>query len=210
MRLTSAVTDTFNFFEQMRAALRAMESTISAPNRCLTADGQRREQLLRDIAKGDLAKQRQLSKLLPAAVPPDFDINELIADAKKSGPRDVLRLWKTGGKYDFKKGGRPQYQEFGNWAAGAFAEASPWMTQAVMQRGAGAYQEFFQPQNYMPEFGHAWDLLSDLNGDHPEDSAWIANGYQAGKLLDEGGNGSLRFERNRLIEPYGDFRPLMP
>ena len=80
----------------------------------------------------------------------------------------------TGQPWDYKNTIAPQYANFGNFNFG-YTAAVIGLPLDIALRGAGAYQEFFQTQNYLPEFGHFY--LTPPYGDDPMDEDYIVRGW---------------------------------
>ncbi len=156
------------------------------------------------MAGGNSDKVRRLVELVPDRVPAGFSWKEFKAAAKDSNIFDTYEHFKTGGKYDFKKNGHPEYADFGNWAAGAYAKEASWLGVEGMKRAAGCYQKFgaSQRKNYKSEYGSCYNLLSEKNGDDPLDTQKIGKGGQASDVADEV-RGTQR--ETRAPEPKSDW-----
>lgn len=83
----------------------------------------------------------------------------------------MFRLFSSGGEMDYKRGGREEYRDFGNFNYGAFGSAhgySPY----VLHSGAGIQQ--LRDGRWEREFGIPF--LSDRLGDNKEDYEQIERG----------------------------------
>ena len=76
--------------------------------------------------------------------------------------------------WDYKNTVNFHYANFGNFNFG-YTSAAIGLPLDIALRGGGAYQEFFQTQNYSPTFGHFY--LTPPYGDDPMDEDYIVRGW---------------------------------
>jgi hypothetical protein len=81
---------------------------------------------------------------------------------------------KSGGEWDYKKGGHPEFEDFGNYNFGAVGRAMG-IPESILERGAGWYQSNGPTAN--DGWGNWYDLNGGPYGDDPVDQFWISQGF---------------------------------
>jgi hypothetical protein len=139
------------------------------------------------------------SAAVPKYVPPEIDILHNIEEAKQMTALQFIQAVATGGKWDFKQGGRHrEYEDFGNWHFGIVTKA--WATshfglgsnertenellRNLVERGAGAYQIWSGTSK--PEW--SWPGGVYPHGDDPNDQENLINGWETETLRENTAN----------------------
>jgi hypothetical protein len=113
-----------------------------------------------------------LAELSPSQIPDGADVNANIERAKVMSASEYIDAVKTGGEWDYKKGGNIQFEGFGNFNFGAtcgFAGGPDF----ACRIGAGGYQIISKTSSLS-----YWRS----NFDAPHDQYWITRGQQYQQL----------------------------
>lgn len=155
---------------------------------------------------------------VPYYVPGHVDIEKNIAEARSMSSLEFVDAVRSGGKWDFKRGGRREYESFGNWHFGIVARA--WLKETlsgiglsdselreIAHRGAGFYQSLSGTS--AKEFGSAFG--AEPFGDDPRDYQEVERGWNAALAMENAASTSNvqlgEFDRadeaDQDIENYG-------
>jgi hypothetical protein len=125
----------------------------------------------------------QVMDKLPAFIPPNVDILKNSTESRSMGPYQLLQHFKSGGVWDYKKGGN-QYEDFGNFHFG-FILSRLRFPADVAKMGAGLYQVYsgtspLRKDNNGKSREIGWlEPFEDPNwGDDPKDQEQINNAYE--------------------------------
>ncbi len=126
---------------------------------------------------------------IPQNVPYDFSYSQNIREASSMSAWDLIKAVKTGGRWDYKRGGHKEHEDFGNWhfgvvtrawsdsfiSRGLFEQSDNAFLRNIVQRGAGFYQQFSSGTS---DSDWSWFLARYPYGDDPNDQRFIISGWE--------------------------------
>jgi len=101
------------------------------------AQAVRRARVLEELFPGDANAEERFGHLIPNEIPPFVNLTENLNRAAEMDEFQFKRAVRTGGEWDYKKGGRRQYEEFGNWHYGLVAAELKWLGSLSAAHAAG-------------------------------------------------------------------------